>query len=396
MMNNLALISIFLMGSIFVRGQVEVVRWNFDPLTGGTNNFGPSPYDATFVNANSTVSGLIRGSGIAISGTGAASAWGGTAFNVSSLADAISGNKIITFEIEPNLGFKISFEEIAPYNVRRSGTGPTTGQWQYSINGGTTFSDISSNITWGTNTTARGNDKNAIDLSGINELQNVTSRVIFRLVIWGASAVGGTFYLNGNTGSGVPTTHNQLIINASEVALPVTLLSFSTIADKQNQHLSWTYESPERFDYFEVEHSRDGKHFNALSRVLETAIASRAYKANYTHMNPGAGIHYYRLKMVDLDGSFSYSQVIQGRIEGSGVVRPLSTFISSDGFNVSVDAHIHSLELRLADQLGRTVFRSVQTVEAGVINIPAVNLGVGLYFLQVNVDGVMETFKLVR
>jgi hypothetical protein len=178
--------------------------------------------------------------------------------------------------------------------------------------------------------------------------------------------------------------------------LPINLITFSTKADKNNQNLSWTYESPERFDYFEVEHSRDGQKFNVLDRISEGAFSSRAYKADYTHVRPGAGIHYYRLKMVDLDGSFIYSQVIQGKIEGSGSVRPLSTFISSEGLNVSIETSVSSLELRLVDQLGRSIYHSTQSAEAGIINIPVSNLGAGVYFLQVNADGVIETYKLVR
>ncbi|MBK7428574.1 MAG: T9SS type A sorting domain-containing protein, partial [Saprospiraceae bacterium] len=57
---------------------------------------------------------------------------------------------------------------------------------------------------------------------------------------------------------------------------------------------------------------------------------------------------------------------------------------------------VSSLELRLVDQLGRTIYHSTQAAEAGIINIPVSNLGSGVYFLQVNADGVMETHKLVR
>lgn len=207
-----------------------------------------------------------------------------------------------------------------------------------------------------------------------------------------SAAIGGDPYIQ--TRSGIESLSPFAV--ASSGALPVTLLTFNTKTDKQNQILSWTYESPERFDYFEIEHSRDGKSFNALDRVSEGAIASRSYKADYTHIRPGTGIHYYRLKMVDLDGSFAYSQVVQGRIDGSGSVRPLSTFISSEGLNVSVDASVSSLELRLVDQLGRTIFHSTQSAEAGIIQIPLNNLSAGLYFLQVNADGMMETHKLLR
>lgn len=179
-------------------------------------------------------------------------------------------------------------------------------------------------------------------------------------------------------------------------ALPVHLLTFQVANVQANQVLNWTYESPVRFGYFEVEHSKDGRNFSALGRVAEGEFSTRAFKANYTHLRPGAGVHYYRLKMVDLDGSFTHSHIIQGRIGGTGTVRPLSTFINSGGLDVQVEASFSSLELRLVDQPGRTIYHSVGAAESGIIHIPLNNLSPGVYFLQSNADGVMETFKVVR
>jgi hypothetical protein len=179
-------------------------------------------------------------------------------------------------------------------------------------------------------------------------------------------------------------------------ALPVTLLTFNTIAQKNNQLIYWTYESAERFDYFELEHSRDAINFSALGRITAAELTTKSGEAKYLHLNPGAGIHYYRLKMADLDGSYKHSHVIQGKIEGNGAVRPLSTFIGTEGLDVNIETSLSSLELRLVDHLGRTIYHSAQAAEAGILNIPVSNLSSGLYFLQVNADGVIETHKLIR
>jgi len=50
-------------------------------LPGGTNNFGPSPFAATLSDSNVTVGGLTRGIGVGTTGTGAASGWGGNAWD---------------------------------------------------------------------------------------------------------------------------------------------------------------------------------------------------------------------------------------------------------------------------------------------------------------------------
>ncbi len=201
-----------------------IASWDLDNTTnggllpGGTNNFGPSPFIATTTASNVTVGGLTRGSGIGTTGSGALSGWGGNNFDTAAanLAAAIANNEFATFTFTPAVGYLLSFDDIAAYNIRRSGTGPTTGRWQYSVNGTDFFSIGVSDITWGATTSATGNNQAFIDLSGISALQNVGSgtTVTFRLATWGATNTGGTWYLNG------ASTNDALTLNGSVVPVP--------------------------------------------------------------------------------------------------------------------------------------------------------------------------------
>ncbi len=174
-----------------------LLGWQTTGLTGGTNNFGASPLTPATVATNITTSGLVRGTGITTVGTGAGNAWGGLSTNETSFANAVTANDFVTFTVVPSTGFNVSVAGISAYNIRRSAAGSTTGQWQYQINSGG-FVDIGTPITWGTTTTAAGNNQAAIDLSGISALQNVapTNTITFRLVVWGGSAATGTWYIN--------------------------------------------------------------------------------------------------------------------------------------------------------------------------------------------------------
>src|SRR5262245_307861 len=68
-----------------------ILGWDFDPLTGGSNNFGPSSYNPTTTNTGvESVVGLTRGAGVGTTGTGAGNAWGGIDWIASSQADAIT------------------------------------------------------------------------------------------------------------------------------------------------------------------------------------------------------------------------------------------------------------------------------------------------------------------
>ena len=197
--------------SLFLSANVawgQIAAWEMS----GLSNFGPSPYAASTTHPNVTVGGLTRGSGVGTTGTGAMNAWGGNNFTETSLADAITGNDFATFTITPNAGYTMSLSSISAYNIRRSDTGPTTGQWQYRVGSGS-FINIGSSITWGPITTAAGNPQSSIDLSSITDLQNISAgtTITFRIVTWGGTHPDGTWYINNIVG-------NDLEINGTVVS----------------------------------------------------------------------------------------------------------------------------------------------------------------------------------
>jgi hypothetical protein len=123
------------------------------------------------------------------------------------------------------------------------------------------------------------------------------------------------------TGSVVNTTlhniYNDLIapatfsaVTAAQLgALPVTLVGFTVKKEGQTANLIWatTYES--NSDYFNVEHSTNGKVWNTLSEVPASYQNIGLKYYGFTHDAPSAGANYYRLKMVDNDQSYTYSKI---------------------------------------------------------------------------------------
>ncbi|HOZ52046.1 MAG TPA: YDG domain-containing protein, partial [Chitinophagaceae bacterium] len=171
-----------------------VAGWDMNPLTGGSNNFGVSPYSASTSNSNATIGGLTRGTGVSALGTAAARAWGGLGWNNPTALDNINANKFITFTAKSNTGFIMNLCSVSPINYRRSTTGPTNGLLQYSLDG-TNFADITTlNFT---SSSSSGASAGSVDLSSITSLQNIGSSktITFRLIPYGASNASGTFYL---------------------------------------------------------------------------------------------------------------------------------------------------------------------------------------------------------
>ena len=64
----------------------------------------------------------------------------------------------------------------------------------------------------------------------------------------------------------------------------------------------------DKFAYFDLQTSADGYHFESLRRVNPMGENSV-----YSVPDPSRGtVSYYRLKMVDVDGSYAYSRIISG------------------------------------------------------------------------------------
>jgi hypothetical protein len=181
-----------------------VLGWDVNGLT----NFGPQGFGATQVASGVSNSlGLTRGSGVATSQTAAANAWGGNNWAATSAA-GINGNEFVTFGLTVASGNSASLSSIDLY-YRRSSSGPSSGYWQYELNGGAwvTIGDFPNQFS---STSSSGAAMNELDLSGIGDLQNLAGGtvVVFRLVPYASTSSGGTWYVYDQPG-------NDLVINGS-------------------------------------------------------------------------------------------------------------------------------------------------------------------------------------
>ncbi|HLU50626.1 MAG TPA: hypothetical protein VKZ42_00560 [Flavobacteriaceae bacterium] len=171
----------------------------------GLTDYGPSPFDPEYTDVSVVAGGLTRGAGITTAGASPPNdAWGGTGWSAATNRDeAILEAEFVTFTLGPVVGETISISAILPYNIRRSGTGPTHGIWQYSTDG-VNFTDIGTSINWGSVTSGAGNPQDEIDLSIIPELQNISypEQITFRIVCWGATNNLGRWYINNKPDMG--------------------------------------------------------------------------------------------------------------------------------------------------------------------------------------------------
>jgi hypothetical protein len=166
--------------------------------------------------------------------------------------------------------------------------------------------------------------------------------------------------------------------------LPVNLISFTATGEKCNVKLNWRSAQEDNFGYYQVETSRDGRSFGEVLKVNGKGSNS-SYEALLE--NSAKGKLYVRLKLVDKNGTFKYSEVALVSVncdKGGSIVlypNPASNVVK---LQMNVKAGKYTIDV--LSQLGGVVIRRTeQTVDGQVIEVRGLErLAKGVYYVRVS------------
>lgn len=109
----------------------------------------------------------------------------------------------------------------------------------------------------------------------------------------------------------VTSGFSGFFLKSTAVPLPVTLVSFSGKETGLNQNtLEWITSDEKNFSNFEIQRSADAKFFETIGSIASSQNQSGLLKTYEFVDNNSRGNLYYRLKMIDIDGSFDLSRII--------------------------------------------------------------------------------------
>lgn len=181
------------------------------------------------------------------------------------------------------------------------------------------------------------------------------------------------------------------------IPFPVSLFDFT--AQKQGRGsvaLAWQTASEQNTSYFLVERSTDGSRYTPLGKV--DAAGNSSSKQSYSFLDDKTDSrmarYYYRLKMVDADGTFEYSPVrtILMKEKGASVeVRPNP---SNGNVQVLLSNFANKVDLRVANLMGQTVYQTQLDADNYSSDLDLSNLPQGVYFVQAT-DGVASDVRKV-
>ncbi|MEL7145966.1 MAG: T9SS type A sorting domain-containing protein, partial [Bacteroidota bacterium] len=181
------------------------------------------------------------------------------------------------------------------------------------------------------------------------------------------------------------------------VSLPVELVFFNGSFDGEEVLLSWRTASELDNDYFEIEKSIDGSEFYAIGVVEGNGTTNETINYGFVDSNPLDGINYYRMRQVDFDGAFEYSNVIS-------VVASFTEFgfdvypnPAVSELNARFKRNVGQVEMLLVDLRGVIVKRHVENPALGenVVTLDVTGVTEGVYFLMISAEGETEKHKVV-
>ncbi|MGI4864389.1 MAG: hypothetical protein ACRYFZ_10745 [Janthinobacterium lividum] len=187
---------------------------------------------------------------------------------------------------------------------------------------------------------------------------------------------------------------SQFGLGLAAVPLPVTLVSFAAKTHGTcGAQLEWTTASEQHSARYEIERSRDGLAFSLVGVVASRNTASGA-QYSYPDLAPGAGVSYYRLRLVDQDGTATYSPVASVRLSCQEPAPAL--YPNPTAGPVRIEGLLVGQLLRVYRSDGQLIYTSRATGPVQLLNANSWSTGFYLVCVQQADGHPLVTWKLLR
>lgn len=196
-------------------------------------------------------------------------------------------------------------------------------------------------------------------------------------------------------------TYTIPVVGEQPVILPIRLLQFTGTASNKKAQLNWQTTQENNSSYFELQRSTDGNNFETIATATAKGSTINDYEHTddlffYTYQTV-----YYRVKMVAVDGSFQFSQVVilQLNTTTKNNVKAWPLPFTSN-LNVSYNSELNeAVKISIHSINGAAVITTGIIVKKGnnLINLhQAQSIPAGTYLLTISSSTKAETIKVIK
>jgi hypothetical protein len=178
-------------------------------------------------------------------------------------------------------------------------------------------------------------------------------------------------------------------------SLPVTLLNFTAQKSGTASLLQWKVANEVNNAYFSVERSTDGANFQAIGNVTGHGTVSTQQHYQFVDEAPFKGMNYYRLKQVDLNGKYTYSNIATVLFESSAAFGVFPNPAVST-VNISLPLTTVSSVIDVYDLSGNKVMEEEIGSNTSSSTMDVSGLAAGVYQVKLVQGGQEQTVRFVK
>lgn len=201
-----------------------------------------------------------------------------------------------------------------------------------------------------------------------------------------------------------PVFGQQFSAGGNNNSLPVKLIVLSARKSGKDVVIDWTTASEENNSHFDIERSSNNKDFTSIGRVAGAGNSNEV--KNYVFIDQdaaslNANVVYYRLKQVDMDGRFTYTNIVlvnyNPKVDNGSTVlpNPFDRYLTVS-FNSAVTEPVH---VKVIDMNGRTVIDRMIEATPGTNTYTldeAANLTAGIYYVSFALGDQVTMHKVIK
>ncbi len=202
----------------------------------------------------------------------------------------------------------------------------------------------------------------------------------------------------------LPIKTNTEMTKVVAETFPLKLLSFTAKKQEKINLLNWATTQEINVDHFDIERSNNGRDFNKIGITKANStnqINTYQYSDAVAPNSPlwGAGGLYYRLKMIDRDGQFSYSPIRQITINNSSLIITLFPNPAKDNLQIQIESDKKTaIQLVMLSADGKVLLSKSIIANEGS-SLQSINISTlpkGSYLLKVKSDKDEQVMKFEK
>jgi protocatechuate 3,4-dioxygenase beta subunit len=200
--------------------------------------------------------------------------------------------------------------------------------------------------------------------------------------------------LTGSPAAGYASTHTFIL--DTPAAMPLSLVAFVAGTDGNNRTLWWTTASEINVSHFTIERStHPSKGFESIGEVAAKNATGTHHYSLIDYNPPTEEVSYYRLKIVDIDGTVDYSKVVT---VNNGIVKTMSISpnpATTDLIIKHPKANNNSL-LKIISAGGHLMATGTLQKDSTATQLDVSSLTQGFYFLIIESGIDQYVFKFLK